>query len=88
MADNVTVNNRYLGYNSQEVKQILKQVETLDNAPTEGSDNPIKSGGVAAALGDYFNKENDLATEESVRAIVSGYTPDTEDSSDSSSDSE
>ena len=80
MANNI--NPRYLSYSKDEVQAILDQVETLDDAPVAGSDNPVKSGGVAGALGDYFNKETDIANEEDVRSIVSNYTP-SPDSSDS-----
>lgn len=68
MADkNVTVDPRYLKYNKDEVKRILESVEEFDAVPTENSDKPVKSGGVAAAT--------KAATEESVRNIVKNWTP-------------
>lgn len=54
------VNPRYLPYNSQEVKEILQQVEKLDNAPTEGSEYPVKSGAVKEALDTKQDNIDDL----------------------------
>ena len=76
MAENI--DPRYLPYTSQEVKTILEQVEHLDETPTPGSNNPIKSGGVSEALGNYFNKETDVASEEEIRDIVRNYEPEPE----------
>lgn len=47
---NTAVESRYLKYNKAEVERILGSVEHVDDTPTEESDNPVKSGGVNAAL--------------------------------------
>lgn len=61
----VTVNNRYLKYKTaDEVQAILEGVEHIDSTPTPNSNNPISSGGVDNALGNYPTKtemETDLA---------------------------
>jgi len=55
----VKVNSRYLSYNKDEVQSILDGVKTLDSTPTESSNNPVKSGGVATAMLDKLEfKEN------------------------------
>lgn len=56
MADNVTVDPRYMSYNKDEMDRILASVEHIDETPTEGSDNVVKSGGVAAAFGQADEK--------------------------------
>lgn len=53
MANNVTVDPRYLSYDKADVETLLGKVEHADSTPTENSENMIKSGAVAAALNDY-----------------------------------
>lgn len=96
MADKVTVDPRYLSYDKADVEELLGKVKNADAEPTAESKNMISSGAVAAALGNYSTTEQmnealagkmpatDIATEESVRAIVSGYNPDAVPSGDSS----
>lgn len=45
-----------------EVQAILDSVENFDNVPTSGSDNPVKSGGVYAALAGTESKMGVVAT--------------------------
>lgn len=51
MANETTVDPRYMAYDKDEMDRILASVEHIDETPTEGSDNVVKSGGVAAAFG-------------------------------------
>ena len=94
MANEVKIDPRYLSYDKAEVEELLGKVDHADDAPTAESENMIKSGAVAASLGNYSTTEQmnealagkmdkmDIATEHNVRNIVSHYVPDT-DSSDS-----
>lgn len=52
MANEVTVDPRYLSYNKADVEVLLGKVDNADAEPTEGSTNMISSGAVAAALTD------------------------------------
>jgi len=47
------VDPRYLTYDAKDVERILGSVEHIDDTPTAESDNPVKSGGVAASLANY-----------------------------------
>jgi hypothetical protein len=88
MADNVTIDPRYSKYTNKEIERVLDSVATIDDAPTEGSDNPVKSGAVASALAGYPTKDEitellegkqdvmEEASEEDVRSIVKDWTPD------------
>lgn len=96
----VQLDPKYLSENKDEVERILASVKTIDAAPTAGSNNPVKSGGVAAALGDYNTKEEVTellagkqdtmteAPEEEIRGIVKNWSPDSHDDSSDSEDSE
>lgn len=52
MANEVTVDPRYLSYNKADVEVLLGKVDNADAEPTEGSTNMISSGAVAVALTD------------------------------------
>lgn len=75
MADKRTsVDPRYLSYDKQDVERILGSVEHIDEAPTEESDSPVSSGGVAEALKGYYADEDiELADEDAARGIVDEY---------------
>lgn len=79
MANEVTVDGRYMTYNKDEVQALLDKVHNADAEPTAESGNMISSGAVAAALENYVAKE-DLkeASEEDVRGIVQNWAPDAE----------
>lgn len=51
MANETTVDPRYMAYDKDEMDRILASVEHIDDTPTSGSNNVVKSGGVAAAFG-------------------------------------
>lgn len=89
MAD-VIIKDKYIGYSSEQVKDLLGKVDHADAEPTAESENMISSGAVAAEFAKYTTTEElneelagkmpatDIATEESVRSIVSNYNPDPE----------
>ena len=73
MADNnVKVESRYLSYNKAAVERILGQVDQIDETPTAGSDNVVKSGGVTAAI-ETAIEEIPVASESDVRNIVKDW---------------
>lgn len=79
MANEVTVDSRYMTYNKDEIQGLLDKVHNADAEPTAESENMISSGAVAAALENYVAKEGlKEASEEDVRGIVQNWTPDTE----------
>ena len=90
MANRVNIDPRYSKYTNQQIESILDKVHDADAEPTAESGNMISSGAVAEALGNYSTTEQmnealagkmpatDIATEESVRSIVSDYNPDEE----------
>lgn len=94
MANQVTINKRYLTYNKAEAQDILDSVSQIDDTPTDGSQYPVKSGGVKAALDNYTTTShlNELlagkqdsmtvAQEADVRSIVTGYSGDDSSSSE------
>lgn len=100
MANGVNIDPRYLSYDKEDVEALLGKVENPDTTPTEDSEALITSGGVAAKLGDYATTEalseglagkmdaKDIATEESVRSIVSEYNPDADPEPEPESDGE
>ena len=100
MANEVQIDPRYLSYDKAEVEDLLGKVEHADAEPTAESENMISSGAVASALGNYSTTEQmnaalaskmdatDIATEESVRSIVSNYNPDAEPEPEPESESE
>ena len=51
MANETTVDPRYMSYDKDEMERILASVEHIDDTPTSESNNVVKSGGVAAAFG-------------------------------------
>lgn len=66
------INPRYSKYSNKEIEAILDSVAEFDDEPTEGSDRPVKSGGIAAKLSE---KQDTLtfATIAECRSIVTGY---------------
>lgn len=72
MANEVTVDPRYMKYDKDEMDSILASVEHFDNSPTENSDNPVKSGGVATAIKQAV-QNIPKASEENVRNIVKNW---------------
>lgn len=70
MAKDVTVSPRYLPYDKDDVERILGQVETLDDTPTEESENPVKSGGVAAAIAELNNTFTNYPTTEQMNTAL------------------
>lgn len=80
MANEVTVDPRYLSYDKAEVEDLLGKVEHADAEPTAESGNMISSGAVHEALGNYNTKEEidemlTTANEESIRNIVKNWEP-------------
>lgn len=101
MDNNVNIDPRYMKYDKADVEALLDKVNNADAEPTEESENMISSGAVAAALVNYSTTEQmnealagkmpatDIATEESVRSIVSDYVdPDAEPDPEPESDGE
>ena len=79
MANEVTVEGRYMKYNKAEVEELLDKVHDADAEPTAESENMISSGAVREALGNYATKEDlKVASEEAVRGIVKNWSPDQE----------
>jgi hypothetical protein len=79
MANEVTVDPRYLSYDKAEVEELLGKVDNADAEPTEDSTNMISSGAVHEALGNYVAKEDlNEAPEEEVRNIVKNWEPQVE----------
>jgi hypothetical protein len=81
MANEVTIDPRYMTYDKDEVQALLDKVNNADAEPTAESGNMISSGAVHEALGNYNTKEEieeklTQASEEAVRGIVKNYTPD------------
>lgn len=48
--EQITINPRFLTYDKDKVQQILDSVAHIDDTPTPGSNYPVKSGAVAAAI--------------------------------------
>lgn len=94
MANEVTVDPRYMTYDKDEVQGLLDKVNNADTEPTAESENMISSGAVAKALGNYATTESvtesladkqdamDEASEEDIRDIVKNWTPDAEPESE------
>lgn len=83
MSNETIIDPRYLSYDKADVEALLQKVDNADSEPTKESENMIKSGAVHEALGNYPTKEEmaeatTVATEESVRGIVSNYNPEPE----------
>lgn len=72
MANESTVESRYMRYNKADVESLLDKIENADAEPTEESENMISSGAVAAALAGKQDAM-DEATEENVRNIVKNW---------------
>lgn len=71
MADNnVTIDPRYSKHNNKEIEAILDSVAEFDDTPTVGSDKPVKSGGVAQAIGEAVQ---DRPTKEEVSEALGSY---------------
>lgn len=83
MADNVTVDPRYMTYDKDDVQALLDKVNNADAEPTAESGNMISSGAVHEALGSYVAKEDlKMASEEEVRGIVKNWSPNQEPESE------
>ena len=77
MSDNVTIDPRYSKYDNHKIEEILDSVAEFDEAPTEGSEKPVTSGGVDTAIKEAM-KNLPVTSEENVRNIVKNYNPDPE----------
>lgn len=76
MADNnVTIDPRYSKHTNQEIERILDSVAEFDDAPTEDSDKPVKSSGIASAIQQAIESIPE-ADEESIRDIVRNWSSD------------
>ena len=79
MANEVTIDPRYLSYDKADVEELLGKVDHADDAPTADSENMIKSGAVAAALGNYSTTEQmntkleDYETKEALAETLNDY---------------
>lgn len=76
MAD-VIIDPRYSKYDNKSIERILDSVAEFDETPTEDSDKPVKSSGVAAAIKNAVENVP-VASEESIRNIVKNYEPEPE----------
>lgn len=74
MANNVTVDPRYLSFDTPDVERILKSVEIIDTTPTEESPNPVSSGSVAAALAQVNTALVECATKTEVSTALEDYS--------------
>lgn len=77
MANDVTIDPRYSKYNNKDIERILDSVAEFDDQPTDGSDKPVKSSGVASAIQQAVENVP-VSTEEAVRNIVKNYEPEPE----------
>ena len=77
MANDVTIDPRYMTYDKDEVQALLDKVNNADAEPTPESGNMISSGAVAAALNGYATKGDvKESTEQNVRNIVKNWVAD------------
>jgi hypothetical protein len=77
MVNDVTIDPRYSKYDNKDIERILDSVAVFDDKPTDGSDKPVKSSGVASAIQQAVENVP-VSTEEAVRNIVKNYEPEPE----------
>lgn len=75
--NNVIIDPRYSKHDNKEIERILDSVAEFDDTPTPGSDKPVKSGAVAAAIQQAV-ESIPKASEEDVRNMVKNWAPEPE----------